>query len=690
MKNRLFQPILKITTIFAAFFSIANAAGVLDRTFGTNGKSSIEIGSQLSSRAMVIQPDGKIIVAGTVFRTVTQTDIAIVRFNPNGMPDSSFGEGGKSIVSISLLDDKITAIALAPDGKIIVAGSIITVAPTSSTDFLVVRFTQSGNLDTTFGNNGAATVNQGSYDNFYAVAVQPDRKIVATGNTSDGDRAAVIRFNANGSLDGTFANGGVFYMNLSPTSGSETFFAVSLLPNGRILLGGTAWDNLGVDILTQLEVNGTLAQNFGNNGVKLEFSPSNAFSDFDLAILPDGKFLAVSRSGIRRYLSNGEIDQSFRNFYTHGGLEIPFAGNRIAVRSDGRFIILNQGDGSPDYAVAYNNDGRSIHRFRISYSTDVAVQSDNKFIIADLNDNTFEVTRYVSINSPATRIVDFDYDERSDIAVARAGLNLYVLRSFQNVISYTMIRNSGEGVRPIPEDFYSSDPSRFPLFYWRYSSQNNPAYFDSITENGNYTSFQWGISSDIPVGGDYDGETLRNVLPFRKSTELAVFRPSSGTWWIYNRLTNTASTIQWGTNGDKPVPADYDYDGITEIAVYRPSTGTWWIRRSSDGGNSAIQFGIASDIPLTGDFDGDGKADLTVYRASEGNWYQLLTTEGFRVVHFGISTDSPVPGDYDGDGRHDVAVFRDGLWYILQSTEGLKIVQWGVAGDSPVAVRYDQ
>ena len=664
------------------------AAGVLDRSFGTNGTATPPVGANPQPKKVKIQPDGKILVLGMVNNA--SFDTVLVRYNPNGSLDTGFGNNGIVVADLSPGTESANDLALQADGKIVVAGSIFSTV-TQSVDFSIARFNQNGTPDASFGNNGVATLNQGSSDTLYALAIQTDGRIVAAGRTSDGDRAAVLRFQANGTLDTGFADNGQFLYTVSPFSLDDAFFAVALLPNGRILLGGTAWDGLGNDILALLEPNGSPAPDFGQNGFVLDLSDTSPGQAFELAILPDGKFLAVSRLSLRRILPNGALDRSFRYLYTHGGLETNAAGTDFVIRSDGRIIVLNQRrSGSVYDTVVYNNDGRDIHRIKNFRGADIAIQNDDKFVVLNAADNNFTLTRFISISSPGTRIADFDYDEKTDPAFTRLGQIVYVLRSAQNVVAYQLNRRAGEGVRFIPEDFYSNDPSQFPFFYWRFTTPNDPAFFEGVTENGNLTTIRWGTGGDIPVGGDYDGETRRFNSLFRKSTEPAIFRPSDGTWWVYNRLTDTHFAVQWGAAGDKPVPADYDYDGKTDLAVYRPSTGTWWVLRSSDNSYFALPFGSASDIPLTGDYDGDGKADFTVYRASEGNWYQYLTSEGYRVVRFGLSTDVPVPGDYDGDGKHDVAVFREGIWYILQSTEGLKVIQWGTATDSPVTVRYDQ
>ena len=77
--------------------------------------------------------------------------------------------------------------------------------------------------------------------------------------------------------------------------------------------------------------------------------------------------------------------------------------------------------------------------------------------------------------------------------------------------------------------------------------------------------------------------------------------------------------VDWGIAQDVPVPADYDGDGRTDIAVYRPSTGTWFIINSSTGGWRTQQWGVPGDIPVPGDYDGDNRTDIAVYR--DGTWF---------------------------------------------------------------------
>jgi hypothetical protein len=169
----------------------------------------------------------------------------------------------------------------------------------------------------------------------------------------------------------------------------------------------------------------------------------------------------------------------------------------------------------------------------------------------------------------------------------------------------------------------------------------------------------------LPPAGDFDGNG---------ATELAVFRPSSGAWFV-----GAEPPRYLGLNGDVPVPGDYDGNGASDLAVYRPSTGAWFV----DGAPAPTYFGLVGDIPVPGDYDGDGDTDIAVYRPSNGGWY----VSGGGVTYLGLATDRPTPADYDGDGTTDRAVFRasNGAWFV----DGEAVQYLGLAGDVALPADYD-
>jgi hypothetical protein len=213
----------------------------------------------------------------------------------------------------------------------------------------------------------------------------------------------------------------------------------------------------------------------------------------------------------------------------------------------------------------------------------------------------------------------------------------------------------------------------------------------SATDNTQTVTYEWGVSTDIPAAGDYDGDG---------KIDLAVYRPSEGRWYITFSSTNftTFSVHQWGVSSDLPMPEDYDGDGKTDPAIYRPSTGTWFILNSGSGYSySAHQWGESGDVPVTADFDGDRRSDIAVFRPSAGVWYVLLSSTNwgsYAAYGWGTSGDLPVAGDYDGDGKADLGIYRPstGQWFILRSSTSFSTYaayNWGVSTDTPVPADYD-
>ncbi|HMT07133.1 MAG TPA: cytochrome c peroxidase [Pyrinomonadaceae bacterium] len=248
--------------------------------------------------------------------------------------------------------------------------------------------------------------------------------------------------------------------------------------------------------------------------------------------------------------------------------------------------------------------------------------------------------------------------------------------SVSRLITFTVFGPAAE--RKAPFDFDGDQKTDLSIFRpsvgeWWLQRSSNSSTFAA----------QFGISSDRTVPADYTGDG---------KADIAFFRPGSGSWFVLRSEDFSFYAFPFGTSTDVTVPADYDGDGKVDPAIFRPSSNTWFIQRSS-GGTDILGFGIAGDKPVPADYDGDTKADIAIFRPSLGEWWiRRSSTDTTFAVTFGTSTDKAVPGDFTGDGKADVAFWRPstGSWFILRSEDfSFFSFPFGANGDSPVPGDYD-
>ena len=304
----------------------AGAPGDLDPSFGAGGTVVTDFGASELVTALVLQADGKIVVAGNTGTSTPSLALnaLVARYNPDGLLDATFGTGGRVIADLSG-NETLTGLALQPDGKIVVGFTGF--VPGGTTTFVVARLNPDGSFDPGFGTGGKVTTPiAGSVVRASALARQPDGKIVVTGR-QDAD-LIVVRYTASGSLDPSFGTGGMVTTDLGG-SGDEGN-AVAVQPDGKILVGAFG-------ALVRYQPGGSLDPTFGSSGILL--TGVNA-----LVLQPDGKIVLCAGSadlGLVRRNPDGSPDASFgiggRVDTDLGGLE---SCGGLALQPDGKIVIL--------------------------------------------------------------------------------------------------------------------------------------------------------------------------------------------------------------------------------------------------------------------------------------------------------------------------------------------------------------
>jgi len=220
-------------------------------------------------------------------------------------------------------------------------------------------------------------------------------------------------------------------------------------------------------------------------------------------------------------------------------------------------------------------------------------------------------------------------------------------------------------------------------------------------------SYNFGITGDIPVSGDWNNDGISEIGVFRNSTHLFYLDYNGNGAW------NGASIdrqYNFGIAGDIPVTGDWNLDGRTEIGVFRNSTHLFYLDYNGNGvWNGAVtdrsyNFGISGDIPVSGDWNIDGRTEIGVFRPSTHLFYLDYNGNGVwnggvtdRSYNFGITGDMPISGDWNNDGKSEIGVFRNSthLFYLDYNGNGAwngavtdKSYNFGITGDIPVSGKW--
>jgi uncharacterized delta-60 repeat protein len=354
--------------------------GTPDPSFGVNGRVTTDFpGLAAVASSAVVQPDGKIVVAGGAYPLFTFLgDMVVVRYLSDGARDESFGVGGIVITTFPGQGSYAFDVALQPDGKIVAAGTDFvnfSSQQSSNTDFALARYNPDGSLDTTFDHDGRVTTDfQLGNDDVYSLIVQPDGKLVAVGSAIDQVKFydfAAARYRPDGTLDGSFGVGGKVHTDFVNPAFGETDHdearSAALQPDGKIVAAGFTSFDFGVAqpfALVRWDKNGVLDPSFDGDGMlQIDFG-SFAQIAYKVLIQPNGKIVTAG------FPNTEESDSDFllARCNPDGSLDITFHGDGkvrtsfgflaggaydAALQPDGRIVAAGfQAAGTVQFALA--------------------------------------------------------------------------------------------------------------------------------------------------------------------------------------------------------------------------------------------------------------------------------------------------------------------------------------------------
>ncbi|MCC6690269.1 MAG: T9SS type A sorting domain-containing protein [Bacteroidia bacterium] len=399
-----------VTSLFCLTLNIALIVaqpGTLDVTFNSTGMVTTTIASGAGVNAIAIQSDGKIVAVGYSI-TSGKKDFAVARYNSNGTLDATFGSGGKVSTDVAGGNDEARAVAIQADGKIVVAGYAVLGA---ASDFAVMRYTSAGALDATFGTSGIQyTSISGITDIANAILIVPSNGRIILGGGSNGKFCLIAYKASNGTLD-SWASGGKAVTTLS---GAASISSLAFQSDGKIVAGGYVQGTNKDFQLVRYTSTGFVDNTFGGStGVKKDISGDDAVKSVaiqtDGGIIAAGYSGSASQFTLVRFNTNGTVDAG----YGTSGVATSTCGsaaNGVAVLATGKSVAVGSGSGNGgDFGLSqFNTIGANDNSFGTSgnVTTDfasssadtafvIALQTDGKMVVGGVSGSSFALARYI-------------------------------------------------------------------------------------------------------------------------------------------------------------------------------------------------------------------------------------------------------------------------------------------------------
>ncbi|HEX9961912.1 MAG TPA: FG-GAP-like repeat-containing protein, partial [Pyrinomonadaceae bacterium] len=519
-----------------------------------------------------------------------------------------------------------------------------------------------------------------------------------------------------GELDPTFSGGG---MSSSPGAGFFSASSIAVQPDGKIIVGGVyslsefePFTNAQFALVRYLPT-GIIDAGFGNNGrVITTFTeyPATGMSLNDIAVLPDGKIVAVGSGRLAadsphftrlslfvvRYNADGSLDTAFSNFgkfVSHAG-GIQTTGQAVAVQPDGKFVVAGYAGGAIDSLVPYK-----FILFRFSGNGPDPTFGSGGMVLTEVQRGSIQAYS-IGIQSSGRIVVGgiasleyaygmclARYDASGNLDSGSFGTGGFILEHGLNEALDVLIQPDDKIVSVSSVNFSNSRDTAV----MRFNPGGTP---DAGFGTGGKVITPVTNVSDVAMAGSLQADGKIVVAGYSYN----YYTGSNFNSSLLRYNSNGSIDSTFGSGGVISAPSGFSLHDVKALPDGKILAVTGITAGGADTGFRVMRY--LGDAPYTPratnfDFDGDGWADFAVSRNADNvrlKWYTGENPSIAVIINtdWGVLADKLVPADYDGDRKTDFAVFRNGWWYTLQSSNNAFVArQFGEFNDRPTPADYD-